>query len=184
MDNAFTFLTCDDADGIVLMLGRESGIRHKDYATLCPKDPTHYSDGKEIFTGTKKREFASRNGYTVRTYYEDTRETGIYFKEESLYIDLEDPDRVQRLYQQLDRRSMPRKGAGYQHYEGKMKMIDMENNPDTVVYVGTHTIRITLGAGAPYEQKVTEEYDDEGNLLSSKREIFKEGLLVKTAILK
>lgn len=184
MDNGTTFLTCDDADGIVLMLGREKGARHEDYASLCPKDSTHYSDGKEVFTGTRTREFSSRNGSSIRTYYEDTRKTGIYFKEESLYIDLEDPARVQRLYEQLDRQAMPRKGTGYQHYEGKMKMIDMENDPDTVVRVGTHIIRITLGAGAPYKQLVTEEYDDEGNLLSSKREIFKEGVLVKTEILK
>lgn len=170
MDNWTTRLTCDDADGVIMLFDDALNVKRTDFNSLC-KDGIQFSEGKESFKGEKKNQYRTRNEEMVRTYYEHTKDTGVYLFEKSDYISLATAEESENLLELFDRTKMPTDAGGYQHQKGLMKIVDL-NDSENRVPVGKYVSTLTLGPMAMHRQILTEEYDNDGKLLSYTLEIY------------
>lgn len=169
MDYATTFLTCDDADGVITLFDDALGIK-RSFKSLCG-DEISFDDGKEWFEGDKKMETNTRDYRTVRTYHSDTKNTGIYDWEERLYVNLNE-DNAKEINEHFDLSLMKDKWGGFQTSKGQLKFIDLEDTSKGSYAIGEHYTRLTIGPGTLYKQVLREHYDNEGNLLDYTLEIY------------
>lgn len=177
MDNWTQTLTCDDVDGIIMLFDDALKIKRTDFESFC-KDGIKFSEGKESFEGEKTNAYNSGCNSMSRTYSGDTKDTGVYFFKSSTYVSTESKESRKAIEENFDQKAMPKKLGGFQRLSGNMRIVDF-NNPENRVPVGTHEAVITLGPMALHKQVLTEEYDNNGNLLYYTLEIYKEGKLVK-----
>lgn len=169
MDYATRFLTCDDADGVITLLDDALGIK-RDFESLC-KDGIAFSNGKELFKGTKKSTLQTRNLYSAYTYREDTKDTGIVDWEEKLYVNLGE-ESAKDIDPKFDLTVMEEEWGGYQTATGALKFIDLEDTSKGNFPVGELRTKLSLGPGPVYKQILTEHYDNNGNLLDYTLEIY------------
>ncbi len=169
MDYATTSLTCDDADGIITLFDDALGIK-RNFKSLC-EDGIEFSNGKEAFKGDKKTTTQTRDLTSSYTYHEDTKDTGIFDWEESLYVDLDEAS-AKYIDEKFDLSLMKEKWGGYQKAHGKLKFYDVEDTSKGSYPVGEHHMRLTIGPGTMYKQTLLEHYDDQGNLLDYTLEIY------------
>ena len=179
MDNWTTRLTCDDADGMILLFDDALHISRTDFSSLC-NDGIKFSDGKESFKGEKKNQYRSQNEEMERTYYEDTKDTGVYLFEKNNYVNTSSQEESAAVLDLFDRSQMPKGEGGYQYQKGLMKIVDFNDPENQRVPIGKHVSRITLGPLSMHRQVLTEEYDQDGNLLYYTLEIYKYDKLIKT----
>ena len=169
MDYATTFLTCDDADGVITLFDDALGIK-RTFKSLCG-DGISFEDGKELLEKDKSMETSTRNYQITRTYHPDTKTTGIYDWKERLYVNLNE-DSAKEINEHFDLSLMKEKWGGYQISQGQLKFIDLEDTGKGSYAVGEHYTRLTIGPGTLYKQVLWEHYDDEGNLLDYTLEIY------------
>nr|QGT50676.1 hypothetical protein Elusimicrob1349_1460 [uncultured Elusimicrobia bacterium] len=162
MDYSTTFLTCDDADGVITLIDDALGIK-RNFDSLC-QDGISFSGGKESFKGTKTSTTQTKDLFSSYTYQEDTNETGILDWEEKLYVHLAE-DSAKYINKLFDLSLMPEKWGGYQTAKGKLKFVDMEDASKGKYPIGEHFTRLTIGPGTLYKQTLVEHYDNAGNLL-------------------
>lgn len=169
MDYNQTFLTCDDADGIITLFDDALGLK-RSFKSLCD-DGIAFENGKEAFEGDKTMESNTRDCQTTRTYHADTKDTGIYDWKESLYVDLAE-ESAKEIDEKFDLSLMKEKWGGYQTSQGKLKFMDIEDTSKGSYPVGEHFMRLTIGPGMMYKQTIVEHYDDKGNLLDYTLDIY------------
>lgn len=169
MDYATTFLTCDDADGVITLFDDTLGIK-RGFKSLCD-DGIEFTNGKESFKGDRKSTVQRKGLTSTYTYHEDTKDTGIFDWEESLYVDL-NADSAQYINDGFDLSLMKEKWGGYQHAKGKLKFYDTEDTSKGSYPIGEHYTRLTIGPGMLYKQVLWEHFDDQGNLLDYTLEIY------------
>lgn len=179
MDNFTTYLTCDDADGIVLLLHEALNLHHERFSSLC-RDGIKFSGGKEELSAPKKRVIRAGANKRARTYYPQTATDGVYLLEDSKYVSTYTDEDTKKIYYLFDFSRMPKGVGGFQSQKGHMKMLDVNNNPEKRVPVGEHVSQLTLGAGPAHKQILKEKYDDNGQLLSYTLEIYDEEVLTET----
>ena len=172
MDNFSTFLSCDDADGLVLSLHKTMNLTNERFYSFC-QDGVRFYGGKEEISSPKKSVTSEGDTLRTRTYYPNTATDGIYFLEEKSYVNTSSEETSQKIHPLFDRSLMPKGEGGYQNTRGKMKIID-STQPDKSVPVGEHTIQITLGAGPLHKQVLHAKYDDNGQPLSYTLQIYGE----------
>ncbi len=178
MDNFTTFLSCDDADGLVIVLQKALNLTNQRFTSFC-QDGITFSNGIEEISAPKQRVIPSKGGTTTRTYYPQTADNGIYLMEKSEYVSTESEKTTRKIYYLFDFSRFPKGKGGFQKQRGKMKILD-PNNPENRVPVGEHVTEITLGAGPQHRQTLKENYDDNGKLLSYTLEIYDEEVLTDT----
>lgn len=178
MDNYTTSQTCDDADGVIMLFDDALGIKRKDFKSLC-EDGVKFDEGKECFEGEKTNAYDSGCNSMSRTYFSDTKDTGVYRFESSVYVNTGSKESRKIIESNFDIKAMPKNLGGFMKKKGKMRVLDL-NDPENRVPVGEYTAVITLGPMAMHKQVLTEQYDNNGNLLYYTLKIYKEGQLVKT----
>lgn len=169
MDYQHTFLTCDDADGIVTLFDDALGIRRK-FKSLC-NDGISFIDGAEDFTGDKKTSTRRREIESHYIYHEDTRTTGVYEWEEVLFVDLSE-DSAKYIDEHFDRSLLKEEWGGYQRSKGTLKLYDLQDTAKGSYPIGEYYIRLTIGPGPLYKQTLLKHYDNQGNLLDYTLEIY------------
>lgn len=172
MDNFTTFLTCDDADGLILSLHQTMGLNNERFSSLC-QDGVSFYGGKEEISSPKKSVSSAGGTRATRTYYPQTASDGIYLLEVESYINTSSEKTSQKIHPLFDRSLMPKDQGGYQTSRGKMKIVDV-NRPNKVIAIGEHFLQITLGAGPLHKQVLHVTYDDEGKLLNYTLQIYGE----------
>ena len=178
MDNFTTFLSCDDADGMVIVLQKALNLTNQRFTSFC-RDGINFSNGMEELSAPKQRIIPSKGGTTTRTYYPQTATNGVYLMEKSEYVNTDSEETSRNIYYLFDFSRFPKGKGGFQKQRGKMKMPDL-NNPENRVPVGEHITQITLGAGPAHKQILKEQYDDTGRLLSYTLEIYDNEVLKET----
>lgn len=178
MDNFTTYLSCDDADGIVILLQQTMNLKHLRFTSFC-QDGIAFAGGAEALSAPKKRVIRAGSATTARTYYPQTASNGVYLMETSAYVSTESEETAKKIYYLFDFSRFPKGKGGFQYQRGKMKMPDL-NNPENRVPVGEHITQITLGAGPAHKQILKEQYDDTGRLLSYTLEIYDNEVLKET----
>lgn len=173
MDNWTRFLTCDDADGMIMLFDDALGVVREDFASLCD-DGIKFSKGMESFTGQKTSYTHNSGAEVTRTFYEHTKDTGVYLMQRSVYVSLESKEESEEILDLFERSQMPKDQGGYQQQRGSMRITDFNNPEEKRVPVGKHITQLTLGLDEMHKQVLTEQYDQDGNLLFYTLEIYNE----------
>ena len=179
MDNVHMYLTCDDADGMVILLQEALKLKQLRFKSLC-QDGISFSGGIEELSSPKTRRFNSGLSTMSRTYYPQTTTDGVYLLEERKYVSTYTEYSFTRIHNVFDFSFMPKELEGFQFRHGYMKMLDVNNHPGNPVPVGEHLYEIILGSGPVHKQILREKYDDNGQLLSYTLEIYDNDVLKET----